>query len=207
MNRRSLMILFVPEMLMRLVPKLIFKLKSRINNFSVFQFNTFYQGKFRKVSEFHVFDHTLKRSYRSKVFIFDKCIIYTEIKGKQLIFHGRYPCEHIGITAKTKQFTLYYEHRKQQECDFMGDPALIEQWLELIREMVSAYAAEERKKIKELRSHEFNGDHMHRKPANLSLFRDSNRFSSDSGIGNIWIVPKPEQDEAANNRTTWYAVT
>lgn len=89
----------------------------------------------------------------------------------------------------------------------MGDPALIEQWLELIREMVSAYAAEERKKIKELRSHEFNGDHMHRKPANLSLFRDSNRFSSDSGIGNIWIVPKPEQDEAANNRTTWYAVT
>ncbi|KAM7344923.1 uncharacterized protein ACRADG_011440 isoform 1-T5 [Cochliomyia hominivorax] len=170
------------------------------------EFNTFYQGKFRKVSEFHVFDHTLKRSYRSKVFIFDKCIIYTEIKGKQLIFHGRYPCEHIGITAKTKQFTLYYEHRKQQECDFIGDPPLIEQWLDLIREMVSAYAAEERRKIKELHSHD-HGDHIHRKPANLSLFRDSNRFSSDSGIGNIWIVPKPEQDEATNNRTTWYAVT
>ena len=171
------------------------------------QFNTFYQGKFRKVSEFHCFDHTLKRGYRSKVFIFDKCIIYTEIKGKQLIFHGRYPCEHIGIVCKQKQFTLFYEQRKQQECDFIADPPLIEQWFELITDMIKLYAEEERRKLKELHSHEFGGDHMHRKPANLSLFRDSNRFSTDSGIGNMWIVPKPEQDEAISNRTTWYALT
>uniref|UniRef100_A0A1A9ZI51 DH domain-containing protein n=1 Tax=Glossina pallidipes TaxID=7398 RepID=A0A1A9ZI51_GLOPL len=170
------------------------------------EFNTFYQGKFRKVSEFQVYDHSLKRSYRSKVFIFDKCIVYTEIKGKQLIFHGRYPCEHIGIIAKTKSFTLYYDQRKQQECDFIADPMLIETWLELIREMITSYAEEERRKLKELHSHD-HGEHIYRKPANLSLFRDSNRFSSDSGIGNIWAMPKPENEEAVNNRTTWYAVT
>uniref|UniRef100_A0A1A9UGY0 DH domain-containing protein n=1 Tax=Glossina austeni TaxID=7395 RepID=A0A1A9UGY0_GLOAU len=170
------------------------------------EFNTFYQGKFRKVSEFQVYDHSLKRSYRSKVFIFDKCIVYTEIKGKQLIFHGRYPCEHIGIIAKTKSFTLYYDQRKQQECDFIADPMLIETWLELIREMITSYAEEERRKLKELHSHD-HGEHIYRKPANLSLFRDSNRFSSDSGIGNIWAMPKPENEEAINNRTTWYAVT
>ncbi|XP_058986412.1 kalirin [Musca domestica] len=171
------------------------------------EFNTFYQGKFRKVSEFNIADHTLKRTYRGKVFIFDKCIIYTEIKGKQLIFHGRYPCEHIGITAKTKQFTLYYEHRKKQECDFMADAALVEQWLDLIREMVSSYAEEERKKFKEMRALEHGEDHMHPKPANLSLFRDSNRFSTDSGIGNMWILPKPETDESSSSRATWYATT
>ncbi|KAL9922317.1 uncharacterized protein ACN427_002905 [Glossina fuscipes fuscipes] len=170
------------------------------------EFNTFYQGKFRKVSEFQVYDHSLKRSYRSKVFIFDKCIVYTEIKGKQLIFHGRYPCEHIGIITKTKSFTLYYDQRKQQECDFIADPILIETWLELIREMIASYAEEERRKLKELHSHD-HGEHIYRKPANLSLFRDSNRFSSDSGIGNIWALPKPEHEEAVNNRTTWYAVT
>lgn len=153
-------------------------------------------------------DHTLKRSYRSKVFIFDKCIIYTEIKGKQLIFHGRYPCEHIGITAKTKSFTLYYEQRKKQECEFHGDQLLIEQWLDLIREMICSYAEEERKRFKEMRALEHGEDHQHPKPANLSLFRDSNRFSTDSGIGNMWIVPKAENDEPQPaQRTTWYAVT
>uniref|UniRef100_A0A1I8P4R1 DH domain-containing protein n=1 Tax=Stomoxys calcitrans TaxID=35570 RepID=A0A1I8P4R1_STOCA len=172
------------------------------------EFNTAYQGKFRKVSEFHVHDHTLKRSYRSKVFMFDKCIIYTEIKGKQLIFHGRYPCEHIGITPKTNSFTLFYEQRKMQECDFSADQTLIEQWLELIREMMTLYAKEERKRFKEKLALEQGEDHIHPKPANLSLFRDSNRFSTDSGIGNMWVVPKAEVDEpVAANRTTWYATS
>ncbi|KAH8290504.1 hypothetical protein KR054_003719 [Drosophila jambulina] len=168
------------------------------------EFNVLYQGKFRKVSEFQVVDHKLKRSYRAKVFIFDKCIIYTEIKGKNLIFHGRYPCEHIGISAKTKSFTLYYERRKQQECEFTADPAQIALWLDLIRDMINNYANEERAKLQELYSRE--NDHLHRKAPSFSLYRDSNRFSSDSGIGNIWTMPKPDED-TISNRTTWYAAS
>ncbi|XP_017478914.1 PREDICTED: pleckstrin homology domain-containing family G member 4B-like isoform X3 [Rhagoletis zephyria] len=169
------------------------------------EFNVFHQGKFRKVSDFSVTDHTLRRSYRGKVFIFDKCIIYTEIKGKHLIFHGRYPCEHIGILAKTKHFTLFYERRKQQECDFHAEPQVIELWLELIRDMISSFVMEERQKLQDRYARE--GEQQYRKPVSLSLFRDSNRFSSDSGIGNIWVLPKPEaESEVANNRTTWYAV-
>ncbi|XP_001361798.4 triple functional domain protein isoform X1 [Drosophila persimilis] len=166
------------------------------------EFNVFYQGKFRKVNEFQIFDCKQKRSYRAKVFIFDKCIIYTEIKGKQLLFHGRYPCEHIGISAKTKSFTLYYERRKQQECEFTADPAQISHWLDLIRDMINNYANEERQKLHELYGRE--NDHLHRKPPSFSLYRDSNRFSTDSGIGNIWIMPKPDE-ETASNRSTWYA--
>ncbi|XP_030554101.1 triple functional domain protein isoform X1 [Drosophila novamexicana] len=166
------------------------------------EFNVYYQGKFRKVSEFQVLDHKLKRSYRAKVFIFDKCIIYTEIKGKHLVFHGRYPCEHIGISAKTKSFTLYYERRKQQECEFSADAAQIQLWLDLIRDMINNFANEERQKLQERYSRE--NDHLHRKAPSFALYRDSNRFSSDSGIGNIWIMPKPDE-ETASNRTTWYA--
>uniref|UniRef100_A0A1A9WIE9 DH domain-containing protein n=1 Tax=Glossina brevipalpis TaxID=37001 RepID=A0A1A9WIE9_9MUSC len=169
-------------------------------------FNTFYQGKCRKVSEFQVYDHSLKRSYRSKVFIFDKCIVYTDIKDKQLIFHGRYPCEHIGIIAKTKSFTLFYDQRKQKECDFIGDPVLIETWLNLIREMITSYAEEERRKLKELHSHD-HVEYMARKPINLSMFRDSNGFSSDDVIGNKCTVSEPEDEENINNRTTWYTRT
>ncbi|KAH8257940.1 hypothetical protein KR038_003211 [Drosophila bunnanda] len=168
------------------------------------EFNVFYQGKFRKVNEFQVVDHKLKRNYRAKVFIFDKCIIYTEIKGKSLLFHGRYPCEHIGISAKTKSFTLYYERRKQQECEFTADPAQIALWLDLIRDMINNYANEERAKLQERYSRE--NDHLHRKAPSFSLYRDSNRFSSDSGIGNIWIMPKPDED-TISNRTTWYAAS
>ncbi|KAM8713266.1 hypothetical protein ACLKA7_013559 [Drosophila subpalustris] len=168
------------------------------------EFNVYYQGKFRKVSEFQVTDHKLKRSYRAKVFIFDKCIIYTEIKGKHLVFHGRYPCEHVGISARTKSFTLYYERRKQQECEFAADAAQIQLWLDLIRDMINNFANEERQKLQERYTRE--NDHLHRKAPSFSLFRDSNRFSSDSGIGNIWIMPKPDED-TANNRTTWYAAS
>ncbi|XP_017839684.1 kalirin [Drosophila busckii] len=168
------------------------------------EFNVYYQGKFRKVSEFQVNDHKLKRSYRAKAFIFDKCIIYTEIKGKQLIFHGRYPCEHVGISARTRSFTLYYQRRKQQECEFTADAAQIEVWLDLIRDMINNYANEERQKLQERYSRE--NDHLHRKAPSFSLYRDSNRFSSDSGIGNMWTMPKPDED-TASNRTTWYAAT
>ena len=156
-----------------------------------------------------VYDYTHKRHYRSKVFIFDKCIIYTEIKAKnQLIFRGRYPCEHIGISSnsKNKFFTLYYQKRKQQECEFHADPVQIEAWIELITAMINVYATEERQKLQERYSRE--SDHMHRKVNSLSLYRDSNRFSSDSGIGNIWTMPKPEMaEDATSNRTTWYAVS
>ncbi|KAH8321818.1 hypothetical protein KR067_002394 [Drosophila pandora] len=168
------------------------------------EFNVYYQGKFRKVDEFQVFDYKQKRSYRAKVFIFDKCIIYTEMKNKNLIFHGRYPCEHIGISAKTKSFTLYYERRKQQECEFTADAAQIALWLDLIRDMINNFANEERQKLQERYCRE--NDHLHRKAPSFSLYRDSNRFSTDSGIGNIWIMPRPDE-ETVGNRTTWYAAS
>ncbi|XP_055917553.1 guanine nucleotide exchange factor DBS isoform X2 [Eupeodes corollae] len=168
-------------------------------------FNVAYQGKFRKVSEFVVFDHNLKRGYRSKVFIFEKCLIYTEIKDKRLIFRGCYPCERIGIIANKKSFTLFYQKRKTQECDFTADPAQCEHWLELITEMISSFAKEERRKLKEKYSKE--NDHAHRRPPSLSQFRNSNRFSSDSGIGNMWSLPKPVDDmKDEDKKSTWYAV-
>lgn len=134
----------------------------------------------------------------------------------------------------------------------MGDPHLIETWLELMRDMVAAYAREERKRIMALKYTTSDGcfdslgigDHSLKQQAaytdvsggsmnntqpttNLSLFRDSNRFSADSGIGNIWVMPKPDSDEifesttppntnipiinisvlGNNTRTTWYMET
>uniref|UniRef100_A0A1I8P6L1 DH domain-containing protein n=1 Tax=Stomoxys calcitrans TaxID=35570 RepID=A0A1I8P6L1_STOCA len=145
------------------------------------EFNIFFQGKFRNVGEFNVHDHHLKRSYRSKVFAYDKCIIYTEIKRKEVVFRGRYPREHLGISTQSKSFTLFYNKRKQQECDFMGDHLLIKQWQQLILDIISAYASEERMRIKQLHMRK-NGEvsQMRIKPAaNLLLFRDSNRFSTD----------------------------
>ncbi|XP_073812326.1 uncharacterized protein [Musca autumnalis] len=146
------------------------------------EFNIFYQGKFRDVGEFNCHDFTLKRNYRSKLFIYEKCIIYTEVKRKQLIFRGRYPREHLGMTIQSKSFTLYYDRLKQQECEFMGDPLLVRQWQELIRDVINAYAVEERARLQKLHCPEVV--HRQKRAIDLSLFRDSNRFSADSGISN-----------------------
>ncbi|XP_058986433.1 triple functional domain protein [Musca domestica] len=147
------------------------------------EFNIFYQGKFRDVAEFSCHDFTLKRNYRSKLFIYEKCIIYTEVKRKQLVFRGRYPREHLGMTMQNKSFTLYYDRLKQQECEFVGDPALVRQWQDLIRDTINAYAVEEKVRLQELHNPEVV-HRRQRRAANLSLFRDSNRFSTDSGISN-----------------------
>lgn len=162
-------------------------------------FNVFYQGHFKKLNDFHCVDYTKRKGYQSRLFLFDKCVIYTEIASdKRLIFRGCYPCEHIGVIPKTNSFTLFYEKRKLQECTFKADHDIIQNWVELIQEMIKGYAREEQRKWKT----KYGTD----KRPSLAFFRNSNRFSSDSGIGDMWQAPRAINDvpENISPRTTWY---
>lgn len=67
----------------------------------------------------------------------------------------------------------------------MGDPQLIKQWTDLIRDIITAYAEEEKARLKLLHCGENVDVVRRRQPANLLLFRDTNRFSTDSGISNV----------------------
>ena len=159
--------------------------------------NVFYQGHFKKVNEFTIYDYAAKRSYRAKVFIFDKCLIYTEIKEKRLLYRGYYQCDKIGFLAKPKSFTLYKEKRKNQECDFEADLQIIEMWIELIRDTV--YAIEEKRKLQEKYSNRIhiNQSDIYRRPTSEMIFRNTNRISADSGISGMTV-------EEISQKTTWY---
>lgn len=161
-------------------------------------FNVFYQGHFKKLDDFICTDK--RKTYPSRLFLFDKCVIYTEVASdKRLIFRGCYPCEHIGVIPSTKLFILFYERRKLQECSFKAAPEVIQNWVDLIQEMIRGYAKEEQRKWKNKYGNE--------KRPSLAFFRNSNRFSSDSGIGDMWQAPRALNDmpENISPRSTWYA--
>ncbi|KAL5291020.1 hypothetical protein ACFFRR_010434 [Megaselia abdita] len=139
-------------------------------------FNVFYQGHFKKLNDFHCVDYTKRKGYQSRLFLFDKCVIYTEIANdKRLIFRGCYPCEHIGVIPKANSLTLFYEKQKLQECVFKAEYDVIQNWVDLIQEMMKGYAKEEKRQ-------------------NLAQFRNNNRFISDSWIGDMWQAPRAIQD-------------
>lgn len=165
--------------------------------------NLLYQGHFKRCNDFYTYDYSLRRGYKSKLFLFDRCIVYTEIiKDKRLIFRGYYPRERIGMLVDKKKITLYYQKRKVQECDFSADYQIIEAWIDLIKEMIGSFAVEERKKLKE--KYKNRADEIYRRPGSVLLFRNSSRFSTDSGIASVHSVGSNLSDEASP-RTTWYA--
>uniref|UniRef100_A0A1I8PF37 DH domain-containing protein n=1 Tax=Stomoxys calcitrans TaxID=35570 RepID=A0A1I8PF37_STOCA len=94
---------------------------------------------YQKVSEFRIFDHTMNRKYLARVFLFPECITYAESKRERLILRGTYPFDHLGISPTDESFTLFYDRRHQQECDFMGKPKLIKVWMNLIHEQISQH--------------------------------------------------------------------
>lgn len=94
---------------------------------------------YEKVNEFRIYDHTLDRKYCAKVFLFDKFITYAEVREGGIILRGCYPFDHVGIVPTDESFTLFYDRRQLQECDFMGKPELIKEWLDLIHEQISKH--------------------------------------------------------------------
>jgi hypothetical protein len=89
------------------------------------------QGKFRKMSEFDMFDHTLKRRYYGKVFLFEKCIIYTEhIGDDKLEYRGHYERDHFGMSGYDgkQKFILFAEKTGYKEVEFYAEINRLEEW-------------------------------------------------------------------------------
>lgn len=99
------------------------------------QINPNHQGKFQKVDEFTISDVEWRRKYRGKVFLFDKCVIYTETLNKQkLFFRGFFRHETMGFTFQEgkNNFTLYVGRPGHQEIEFNAAAAIIQLWMQLL---------------------------------------------------------------------------
>jgi hypothetical protein len=101
--------------------------------------NLLAQGKFRKMGEFDMFDHTLKRRYYGKVFLFEKCIIYTElISSERLEYRGHYERDLFGLSAYDgkNKFNLFSERLGVQEVEFFAEINRLEDWYKTLHAML-----------------------------------------------------------------------
>ena len=105
---------------------------------SFLQINLLSQGKFKRMSEFEVYECAERRRYRGKVFLFERCILYTEqIDKEHLIYKGHYEDDKLGMTSPTdNKFKLFSQRFGQQEIDFSSDSSTVTDWVKRINEIL-----------------------------------------------------------------------
>jgi hypothetical protein len=76
-------------------------------------------------------DHTLNRSYQGKVFLFEKCLIYTEqIDDDKLEYRGHYECDQLLLREYdgVEKFVLYSKVIGCNQMEFLTETSQLEEW-------------------------------------------------------------------------------
>ena len=103
------------------------------------------QGKFKKMTEFDIYDWELRRTYRGKVFLFERCLIYTEaFLRENLEYRGHYGNNTLGIIYKEgkSKFKLFAKRRGQQEVEFSADINTVTEWKTIIHGLLMDFVVQ-----------------------------------------------------------------
>lgn len=82
-----------------------------------------------------------RRRYKGKVFLFEKCIIYTELLSKtKLQYRGHFRHITLGFTFEDQRnyFRLYNERKGNQETEFSADAQTIQLWIQMLNRTMTA---------------------------------------------------------------------
>lgn len=94
------------------------------------------------VSRFEICEKSdLRRRYKGKLFLFEKCIIYTELISKsKLIYRGHFRHATLGFTFEDQRnyFRLYNERKGNQEIEFSSDANTIQLWIQMLNRTMTA---------------------------------------------------------------------
>ncbi|XP_070496141.1 pleckstrin homology domain-containing family G member 4B-like [Chironomus tepperi] len=107
------------------------------------------QGKFKKMNEFEMYDWELRRKYRGKVFLFERCVVYTEALDREhLEYRGHYESDKLGIIYKEgkSKFKLFAKKRGCKEVEFYADLNTVVEWKSAITGMLMDFVAAEKKR-------------------------------------------------------------
>ena len=90
------------------------------------------------MSEFDMYECAERRRFRGKVFLFERCILYTEqIDKEHLIYKGHYEDDKLGMMSCTDyKFKLFSQRINQQEIDFSSDINTITDWTKRINDVL-----------------------------------------------------------------------
>lgn len=104
------------------------------------------QGEFQMVADFLINDQSRRKRYAGKLFLFDKCVVYTESEEqRKLRFRGFYQQANIGmsfINNKRIAFRLYHLRpgNEEIECEVPttcpDGESLLKRWSQAIGNMM-----------------------------------------------------------------------
>lgn len=97
------------------------------------------------MNEFDIYDWELRRRFRGKVFLFEKCVVYTETLDREhLEYRGHYGSDQLGIIYKEgkSKFKLFANKRGQKEVEFRTSLNTVLEWNEIITSMLMKFAEE-----------------------------------------------------------------
>jgi hypothetical protein len=85
-----------------------------------------------------MYDHSRNRSYQGKLFLFEKCLLYTETKNLQSQYRGHYKINEFGVYSAdgNEKFSLFARKIGMQQVDFHGNCDLLRDWYDLLHKML-----------------------------------------------------------------------
>lgn len=114
------------------------------------QFDLQKQGNFRRSTEFDAQHFPTRRKYRAKVFLFDRCLVCTEVRKRRLAYRQHYNWEAVELQRPLELATSNAnkiinlvvkqsdkDKTKREEYSFVaGESSVVKQWLQLSHRII-----------------------------------------------------------------------
>lgn len=97
------------------------------------------------MDEFDIYDWEIRRRFRGKVFLFERCVIYTEALDREYMeYRGHFSSDKLGIIYKEgkSKFKLFTKKRGQKEVEFRAPVNTVIEWNEIIMGMLMKFVIE-----------------------------------------------------------------
>lgn len=110
-----------------------------------YEIDVLFQGKFKKMDEFDIYDLEQRKRFRGKVFLFEHCLVYTEALDREYMeYRGHFESDKLGIIYKEgkSKLRLFYKRRGQKEVVLKTSMSKILEWNEIITGMLMKFAIE-----------------------------------------------------------------
>jgi hypothetical protein len=94
---------------------------------------------------FDIYDWEVRRRFRGKVFLFERCIVYTEeLEREYLEYRGHLYSDKLGIIHKEgkSKFRLFTRKRGQKEVEFRASMTTVVEWHSMIKAMLLKFGEE-----------------------------------------------------------------
>ncbi|XP_054740092.1 rho guanine nucleotide exchange factor 25 isoform X1 [Anastrepha obliqua] len=103
------------------------------------------QGYFRRATEFEAYHHRSRKKYTAKVFLFDRCLICTEVRKRRLAYRHHYDWSTLelqlngskSITVLLRSSGIASATRVKEEYEFTASEACaVTQWIRCARKII-----------------------------------------------------------------------